>query len=102
MIIMEPPLAQGNTDRVQAAVIAVGLLTVVSVGVVGCIAAILTVFYFAVQLILILLQSIIGTFAEIASVWGSAAPLLKLLILAVLIYGGYRVYQWRQAKRGMP
>jgi hypothetical protein len=84
--------------RVHAGVMTIGLLTVVSVGVVACIAIIITLFYLVVQFVLLMLQAIKEVFTEITFTWSTSDPFLRLLILAALVYGGYRLYQWRMKK----
>jgi hypothetical protein len=86
--------------RAQAGVMTIGLMTVVSVGVVACIAIVITLCYLLVQFVLLMLRAIGEVFTEITFTWSTSDPFLRLLILAALVYGGYRLYQWRQAKRG--
>lgn len=90
MQYLDPKQAQG-----QFTVFAVGIFTFVSVGMAACLALVVAVFYLVVQLILLLLQLTVEAFASIAALWVSADPFVKIIILAALIYGGYRVYQWR-------
>lgn len=95
MIIIE----NANQQRVQGLVFVTGLMTFVCVGVAACLALVVGVFYLVVQLILLLLQLSVETFSSIGAIWVSADPFMKVVILAALIYGGYRVYQWRTKKR---
>ena len=87
-----------DVQRVQAGVMAVGLLTFVCVGVAACFALVAVVFFLVVQFSLIVLQAIVEIFSCIGAIWVNADPFIKLLILVVLAYGVSRFYQLR--KRG--
>lgn len=89
--------------RAQTGVVTVGLLTVVSVGVVACIAIVITLFYLVVEFALLMLRATGEAFAEITFTWSTSDPFLRMLILAALVYGGYRLYHhWRTKKGGRP
>jgi hypothetical protein len=87
-----------DAQRAQAAVVTIGLFTVVSVGIVGCIALVLTLFYLLVSFVLLVLRAIVEAFSGIASVWVNADSVLKLMILVAVVYGGYCLYRYRIAK----
>jgi hypothetical protein len=95
MMVQTPPL---TSQRVQALVMTTGLFTFVSVGMVACIALIITVFYLLAEFILLMLQAIIEVFSTIAHTWVTADPFLRLLILAAVVYGAYRLYQFKKGK----
>ncbi len=86
--------------RVQALSVTVGLLTFVFVGVAACVALIVGAFYLVVSFVLLVLQALTEVFSGLAATWAGADPLLKVVILAALIYGGYRLYRSWRAKRG--
>lgn len=96
---MMQPTDLNAAFRAQAGVVTVGLLTVVSVGVVACIALVITLFYLVVQFVLLMLRAISEVFTEIVFTWSTSDPFLRILILAALVYGGYRLYRWRRAKK---
>ncbi len=85
--------------RAQASIVTVGLLTVVSVGMVACIGLVFTLFYLVVNFVLLVLQAVVEVVSTISTTWGHADPLLKVLILVAMVYGGYRLYQARAAKK---
>jgi len=87
-----------DVQRVQAGVMAVGLLTFVCVGVAACLALVAAAFFLVVQFVLVVLQAIVEMSSCIGATWVNADPFIKLLILAGLVYGAYRFYQFR--KRG--
>jgi len=76
-----------------------GLFTFVSVGVAACLALVLALFYCVVSFVLIVLRAIVEVFATIAATWISADPFLKVLILAAILYGGYRLYRHYRSTR---
>jgi hypothetical protein len=86
-----------DVQRVQAGVMAVGLLTFVCVGVAACFALVAAAFFLVVQFVLVVLQGVVETLSCIGATWVNADPFIKLLVLAGLVYGVYR-YQFR--KRG--
>ena len=88
-----------NGPRVQAAVVGVGLMTFVCGGMAACFALVAVVFFLVVQFILLVLQSVIEAFAVMHTTWVDADPFIRLVILAALVFGAYKVYQWR-LKRG--
>lgn len=89
-----------TSARTQAGVVMVGLMTVVCVGVAGCIALVMALFYIVVSFVLIVLQAISEVYYSFASLWVHADPLLKVLLLGVVAYGLYRFYRSRAKKRG--
>jgi hypothetical protein len=84
-----------DPQKTQAMIVAVGLLTFVSVGMAACFALIAAALYLAVQFVLIVLQSVVEAFALMHTTWVTADPFLRLVILAALGYGVYRFYQSR-------
>lgn len=88
-----------NPDRVQSSVVALGLFTFVCVGVAACFALVAAAFFLVVQFFLIVLQSILETCSCIGALWAGADPFVKVLILAALVYGGYRFYQSRKGRK---
>lgn len=88
-----------NAQRVQGLVVATGLLTFVCVGVAACLALVAAVFFLVVQFVLIVLQSVVEAFGSMAAIWVAADPFIKVIILAALVFGAYKLYQWHMQKR---
>jgi hypothetical protein len=86
--------------RVQALTMTVGLFTFVAVGIAGCLALIVGLFWIVINFVLLVSRSIAEAFSGIAAIWTGADSLLKLIILVGLAYGGYCFYQSRMKKRG--
>lgn len=97
--MMIPSREELTAARVQALAVTVGLFTFVAVGIAGCLALIVGLFWLVVHVVLLMSQSIAEAFGGIASIWTGADSLLKLIILVGLAYGGYCFYQSRIAKK---
>lgn len=84
----------GFTPRQQASIAAIGLVTVVSMGVAACIVIVLALLWLVVHLALITLQAFIETLSTIGATYAAAAdPLVKFLLLVAIGYVMYRVYR---------
>jgi hypothetical protein len=87
------PAQDTISPRTQAAVITLGLLTFVTIGVTACIALILGIVYLFVNFVLITLQAILETVSMIAATYAAADPLVKFLLFVLVAYGLYRAYR---------
>jgi hypothetical protein len=91
--VLAPQSIPGLTPRQQASIAAIGLITVVSVGVTTCIMLVLALLWLVVHLALLTLQAFVETLSAIGTTYAAADPLVKFLLFVALGVVMYRVYR---------
>lgn len=85
------------TPRQEAAVLTTGLLTVLFLGILACIAVIFAALWATVQIATLLLTSVIEALTSVGTTYQSADPMIRFLLLVTI---GYIV--WRAMRRFVP
>lgn len=88
-ILQQSPL-QGKSFAIPAMV---GLFTVVTSGVLACVAIVMVLAWLVVRLALTLLQAVIETLSAIGTTYTMADPSIKLVVLILVAYVLYSFFQ---------